>query len=116
MLNLFEVAPAPNQVPALIRAASAWYAAFPRETELWVDHRIGQRFCNLIDATRADTGDLLDPGQPLRRSLDVRHRERLQRPGSVVGFNEGHGTECRMRNAECRMQNGGRHFGFNSAF
>ena len=70
MLNLFEVAPAPNQVPALIRAASAWYAAFPRETELWVDHRIGQRFCNLIDATRADTGDLLDPGQPLRRSLD----------------------------------------------
>jgi hypothetical protein len=70
MMNLFEVAPAADQIPALIRAASAWYAAFPRETELWADHRIGQRFCNLIDATREDTADLLDPGQPLRRSLD----------------------------------------------
>jgi hypothetical protein len=70
MLNLFEVAPAAEQLPALIRAACAWYAAFPTETELWVDHRIGERFCKLVDATRTDAGALLDTGQPLRRSLD----------------------------------------------
>jgi hypothetical protein len=70
MLNLFEVAPSAEQLPALIRAACAWYAAFPAETELWVDHRIGERFCKLVDGTRPDAGALLDAGQPLRRILD----------------------------------------------
>jgi hypothetical protein len=70
MLNLFEVAPAAEQLPALIRAACAWYARFPTQTELWVDHRIGERFCKLVHATHADAAALLDAGQPLRRSLD----------------------------------------------
>jgi hypothetical protein len=70
MLNLFTVAPEAEHIPVLIRAASAWYAAFPSQTEFWVDHRIGVRVCDLVDATRAATVNLLNTDQQLRRSLD----------------------------------------------
>ena len=64
--RLLEVSRNPALARFLLAAAESRLERYPSETEVWVDHWIGRRFCLWIDGVRRLAPDLLRNETPLR--------------------------------------------------
>lgn len=69
-LDLFEVSPRGEHLPLLLSGAKAWLEHMPDNTEFWIDHSIGRRFCTLTEAIHHQEPALFTSGSPQRRDLD----------------------------------------------
>lgn len=69
-LNLLEVSPRVTHLPILISVAKSWFEAFSDFSEFWVDHGIGRRFCELIEAALSQDSEALGHLNPSRADLD----------------------------------------------
>ena len=69
-LDLFEVSPRGEHLPLLLAGAKAWLEHMPENTEFWIDHSVGRRFCALVGAIREQDAALFTPGTLQRRDLD----------------------------------------------
>lgn len=69
-LNLLEVSPRVTHLPILISVAKSWFEAFSDFSEFWVDHGIGRRFCELIEAALSQDSEALGHSNPSRADLD----------------------------------------------
>jgi hypothetical protein len=53
-MEAMKVQPLPSHLPLMSRVVSAWHAVHAESGDFWVDHRIGQRLCDWIDAAAFD--------------------------------------------------------------
>ncbi len=69
-LDLFEVSPRREHLSLLLAGAKAWLGHMPENTEFWIDHGAGRRFCALVSAIRQQESAMFIAGTPHRRDLD----------------------------------------------
>jgi hypothetical protein len=60
-LNLFEVSPRASHAPALVAIARAWLDVYKDDTEFWIGHGIGKRFCVILEQSVPQDSSASDP-------------------------------------------------------
>ena len=61
-LNLFEILPRAEHAPYVVAAAKQWVAAFPDDTDFWINHTVGERLCVLLEKLFTGPGKVTDAG------------------------------------------------------
>lgn len=69
-MNLLEVAPKPAHLAFALAAGKAWVASYPGDTDFWIDHGIGRRFCLWLDNLRRQAPALFAADAALRADMD----------------------------------------------
>jgi len=70
-LDLFEVSPRVEHLPILLKGALAWLNHMPDNTEFWVGHNIGRRFCTLVTNFWQTAPDRFTSNSVIRQNLDT---------------------------------------------
>jgi len=71
LLDLLEVSPRKEHLNILLTGTNAWLRHMPSNTEFWINHGIGHRFCKLVEAIHLKTPDSLAPDSEARQVLDT---------------------------------------------
>lgn len=69
-MNTIEKMPDASLMPMLAAGGKAWIAAFPGDTDLWIEHGIGRRVCAWLGGLHASSPDEFDPRRPIREEID----------------------------------------------
>ena len=68
-MNLFEVSPDSSLLPIVIAGGKAWIASYGDDTDFWVGHSIGRRFCALVDEIRRASPEALTTDKAERHAI-----------------------------------------------
>lgn len=68
-MDLLEVSSAPSLLPIAVAGGEAWIASYGDDTNFWVEHGIGRRFCEWIDRVRQASREALAADKPERRAI-----------------------------------------------
>lgn len=69
-LNVLEVSPRVEHLALLVSATEAWLDRYANRSDFWLDYRVGERVCGLIERIRCNSQDSLLDGEPIRSRVD----------------------------------------------
>jgi hypothetical protein len=69
-MDLLEISPRPSLIPLIMAGAKAWLRSYADDTNFWIDHDIGRRFCEWIDHIRSIAPEYLPPTKVERQDID----------------------------------------------
>lgn len=69
-MNLLEVSIRPDHLPFLLSAVLEWLESYPDDNDFWVDHGIGRRVCEWLEAVYKAEPDNFSASAPARQAID----------------------------------------------
>lgn len=69
-MNTIEEMPDQSLLPMLAVGVQTWLKAFPGDTDLWIERRLGRRVCAWLETIHASSPDAFAPLKPIRAEVD----------------------------------------------